>query len=128
MQGSAGTETIVSSPKSTKRFMPVSYLKVSLPHLPPGECAKLTHSTELIIGTPPERFRTPGFCGAEAGKRAAAPFPTPLSPPVASCLRFAPDNFLLTKPNTFCTIEKPASLRSDGVRDHPGMPFGIPPE
>jgi hypothetical protein len=26
------------------------------------------------------------------------------------------------------TIEKPASLRSDGVRDHPGMPFGFLPE
>jgi len=36
--------------------------------------------------------------------------------------------FLLTKPNTSCTIEKPASLRSDGVRDHPGMPFGFPSE
>jgi hypothetical protein len=31
----------------------------------------------------------------------------------------------LTKPNTSCTIEMPASLRSDGVRDHPGMLFGI---
>jgi len=36
--------------------------------------------------------------------------------------------FSLTKPNTSSTIEKPASLRSDGVRDHPGMPFGIIPE
>jgi hypothetical protein len=25
-------------------------------------------------------------------------------------------------------MDLPASLRSDGVRDHPGMPFGIPPE
>jgi hypothetical protein len=25
-------------------------------------------------------------------------------------------------------IDVPASLRSDGVRDHPGMPFGFPPE
>jgi hypothetical protein len=38
----------------------------------------------------------------------------------------APDSFHLTKPNTFpSTIEKPASLRSDGDRDHPGMPFGF---
>jgi len=38
----------------------------------------------------------------------------------------APDRFHLTKPNTFpSTIEKPASLRSDGDRDHPGMPFGF---
>ena len=34
----------------------------------------------------------------------------------------------MTKPNTSCTIELPASLRSDGVRVHPGMPFGFPPE
>jgi hypothetical protein len=34
----------------------------------------------------------------------------------------------LTKPNTSCTIEMPASLRSDGVRVHPGMPFGFLPE
>jgi len=26
------------------------------------------------------------------------------------------------------TLREPASLRSDGVRDHPGMPFGFPPE
>jgi hypothetical protein len=32
------------------------------------------------------------------------------------------------KPNTSGTIELPASLRSDGVRDHPGMPFGFLPE
>jgi hypothetical protein len=34
----------------------------------------------------------------------------------------------LTNPNTSCTIEMPASLRSDGVRVHPGMPFGFPSE
>jgi len=39
--------------------------------------------------------------------------------------RFAPEKYLLTKPNTSCTIEMPASLRSDGVRDHLGMPFGF---
>ncbi|MBZ5634873.1 MAG: hypothetical protein LAO55_17260, partial [Acidobacteriia bacterium] len=43
-------------------------------------------------------------------------------------LRCASDKFLLTKPNTSCTIEVPASLRSDGVRDHPGMPFGFIPD
>jgi len=37
----------------------------------------------------------------------------------------APGQVSLTKPNTFSAIEKPASLRSDGVRDHPGMPFGF---
>jgi len=68
------------------------------------------------------------FLCAEAGTRAAAPFPAPLSPLSASSLRSAPDRFLLTKANTCCKIELPASLRSDGVRDHPGMPFGFPPE
>jgi hypothetical protein len=34
----------------------------------------------------------------------------------------------LTEPNTVCLIEGPASHRSDGVRVHPGMPFGFPPE
>ena len=60
--------------------------------------------------------------------RAATPFPAPLSPLAASFLRCASDRFLLTKPNTSCTIEMPASLRSDGVRDHPGMPFGFIPD
>ena len=32
---------------------------------------------------------------------------------------------LLGKPNASCTIEIPASLRSDGVRVHPGIPFGF---
>ena len=75
-----------------------------------------------------ERYSRSGSLRAEAGTRAAAPFPAPLSPLAASFLRFAPDRFLLTKPNTSCTIEVPASLRSDGVRDHPGMPFGFPSE
>src|SRR5436309_3221736 len=69
-----------------------------------------------------------GRFSVEAGTRAAAPFPAPLSPLAALCLRCAPDKFLLTKQTLSSTIEKPASLRSDGVRDHPGMPFGFPPE
>src|SRR5579862_9049448 len=72
--------------------------------------------------------RAPEPLCAEAGTRATAPFPAPLSPLAASFLHCAPDRFLLTKPNTSCTIEMPASLRSDGVRDHPGMPFGIIPD
>ena len=56
---------------------------------------------------------------------AAAPFPAPLSLLALSLLRCASDRFLLTKANTSCTIEMPASLRSDGVRIHPGMPFGF---
>ena len=43
-----------------------------------------------------------GLC-AEAGTRAAAPFPTTIPPPVAL-----------------------SSLHSDGVRVHPGMPFELP--
>jgi len=42
-----------------------------------------------------------GRFSVEAGTRAAAPFPAPLSPLAALCLRCAPDKFLLTKPNTF---------------------------
>src|SRR5882724_11930858 len=73
----------------------------------------------------PERCpRSESLC-AEAGQ-GLPPFPAPLSPLAASFLRCAPDKFLLTKPNTSCTIEVPASLRSDGVRVHPGMPFGFP--
>jgi hypothetical protein len=79
-----------------------------------------------------ERFSTGALFAlslcAEAGTRAAAPFPAPLSPLAASFLRFAPDRFLLTKTNTYCTIELPASLRSESVRDQPGMPFGIIPD
>ena len=75
-----------------------------------------------------ERYSRSGPQRAEAGTRAAAPFPAPLSPLAASFLRCTADRFLLTKPNTSCTIEMPASLRSDGVRVHPGMPFGFPSE
>ena len=79
-------------------------------------------------GIKSERCSRSGSLCAEAGTRAAAPFPAPLSPLAAPFLRCAPDRFLLTKPNTSCTIEMPASLRSDGVRVHPGMPFGFLPE
>src|SRR6516225_5792737 len=43
--------------------------------------------------------RAPRLLRAEAGTRAAAPFPAPLSSLVALFLRFASDRFLLTKPN-----------------------------
>ena len=72
-------------------------------------------------------FRTAGCYSTGRGK-GLRPLPHTPSSPRPSRLRFAPDRFLLTKPNTSCTIEMPASLRSDGVRDHPGMPFGFPPE
>ena len=42
--------------------------------------------------------------------------------------RFAPGRFALTKANTFPHNELPASRRSDGVRDHPGLAFRFPSE
>ena len=63
-----------------------------------------------------------------AGKRAAAPFPAPLSPLAASFLRCAPDSFDLTKLNTCSKIKEPASLRFDGVHLRPRILFGFPPE
>ena len=48
--------------------------------------------------------------------------------PAALFLRFAPERFFLTKTNTYCTIEMPASLRSETVRLRPGMPFAFPSE
>jgi hypothetical protein len=70
--------------------------------------------------------RNDGVLSAGAGTRAAPLFP--LSPLGPLLLRFAPDRFSLTKTNTSCTIDMPASLRSEGVRDPPGIPFGIIPE
>jgi hypothetical protein len=70
-----------------------------------------------------------GLLCAEARKRAAAPFPAPLSPLATLFLRCAPDKFFLTKPNTSCTIELPASLRSENcspsARNAVRVPFGI---
>jgi hypothetical protein len=74
-----------------------------------------------------ERWSRSGVRCAERGQ-GLPPFPARLSPLAASILRYAPDRSLLTKANTSCTIEMPASLRSDGVRVHSGMPFGFPPE
>ncbi|PYS21161.1 MAG: hypothetical protein DMG11_28435 [Acidobacteria bacterium] len=84
-------------------------------------------SDAFLAGAIQSAARSDRF-SVEAGTRATAPFLAPLSPLAAFFLRCAPDRLLLTKPNTSCTIELPASLRSEGVRDHPGMPFGFPPE
>jgi hypothetical protein len=62
------------------------------------------------------------------GDRACGPFPTPPFLAPALFLRCASDSFSLTKPNTSCRIEWPALLRAEGVRVHPGMPFGFPSE
>jgi hypothetical protein len=74
-----------------------------------------------------ERSSRSEFLCAEA-RQGLPTFPAPLCPLAASFLPCAPDRCLLTKPNPFPHIELPASLRSDGVRDHPGMPFGFPSE
>ena len=63
-----------------------------------------------------------------SGERGCRPFPrTPFSasgrpPPLRSGW------FPLTKSNTSRKIRRPASLRSDGVRLQPGIPFGFPSE
>ena len=80
-----------------------------------------------LLGTraQPERWSHSGSLCAEVGTGRAvlSPFLAP-----ALFLRCASDSFSLTKPNTSCKIEWPASLRSEGVRVHPGMPFGFPSE
>src|SRR5215510_9173595 len=76
-----------------------------------------------------ERLCAPGLFSAEAGTRATAPFPAPLSPPAASSLRFAPDRFLLTKPNTLPhnRVTSVATLRwrSGSSRNAVRLPFGL---
>jgi hypothetical protein len=59
---------------------------------------------------------------SSTGGKDCCPLPYTPSP---SNLRFAAEKSFLTKPNTSSTIEMPASLRSEGVRVHPGMPFGF---
>jgi hypothetical protein len=80
-----------------------------------------------LLGTraQPERWSHSGSLCAEVGTGRAvlSPFLAP-----ALFLRCASDSFSLTKPNTSCKIEWPAPLRSEGVRVHPGMPFGFPSE
>src|SRR5207245_7020175 len=49
--------------------------------------------------------------------------------PAQPLLRFAPDSYRLTIPNTYLTISMPASLRSDCCSPlAPEGPFGFPPE
>ena len=72
-----------------------------------------------------DRYRAPGFCMLGGDKDVPPLSPRPFPRLAALFLRYAPDKFSLTKPNTSCTIEVPASLRSEGVRVHPGMPFGF---
>ena len=69
--------------------------------------------------------RAPGHCvlrwRQDVPSFPHAPF---LAPALSLCC--ASDSFSLTKPNTSCKIEWPASLRSQGVRVHREMPFGFP--
>ena len=68
-----------------------------------------------------------GRFSVEAGTRAAAPFPAPISPLAASFLRCAPDRFHLTKPNTFQHNREAsvATLRwCSGSRNAVRLPFG----
>ena len=75
-----------------------------------------------------ERCSRSGSLCAEAGQRAAAPFPAPLSLLAAAILRFAPDRFLLTKPNAFPhnRVASVATLRwcSGSSRNAVRLPFG----
>src|SRR5215471_18884735 len=70
----------------------------------------------------------PGSLCAEVGQ-GLPPFPTPLCPLAASGLRFAPDGFLLTKPNTLPhnRVASVATLRwcSGSSRNAVRLPFGI---
>jgi hypothetical protein len=71
--------------------------------------------------------RAPAHC-VLSGDSTCRSFPTPFS-----TLQFSSSAALrtvspLTKPNTSCKIEWRVSLSSEGVRVHPGMPFGFPSE
>jgi hypothetical protein len=88
-----------------------------------GQLAIVPHKRRSVEGSCYRALRPPAASVLWRGQGLP-----PLSPLAALFLRCAPDRFSLTKPNTSGTIELPASLRSDGVRDHPGMPFGFPSE
>src|SRR6266851_1955505 len=82
-----------------------------------------------LLGTraQPEHWSRSGSLCAEVGtgRTVLSPRPFPRSgslPP----LRFG--QFFLDEAELFCKIEWPASLRSESVRVHPGMPFGFPSE
>jgi hypothetical protein len=88
-----------------------------------ARCRSVDHDWQMLLGA-----LCATVSSALSGDKGCRPFPrTPFSASgILPSLRFG--QFLLTKVNISCTIELPASLRSDGVRDHPGMPFGIIPD
>ena len=76
-----------------------------------------------------QRAARSGHFSVEAGTRAAAPFPAPLFSASGALPPLGSGQVSLDEAEHFrSTIEKLASIRSDGVLDHPGMPFGFPPE
>jgi hypothetical protein len=79
----------------------------------------------MILCPGQSAIRALGSLCAEAGKRTAPLSPHPFLRWRHSSSATLRIGLLLTKPNTSCTIEMPASLRSDGVWVHPGMPFGF---
>jgi hypothetical protein len=88
-----------------------------------------TQNPGLMSQVSTERSSRSGLLCAEAGTRAAAPFPAPLSPLAASFLRCASDRFHLTKPNTFlhnrvagvATVRWCSGSTRNAVRIHPGF-------
>ena len=76
------------------------------------------------------RFRGLRAPAASALRRGqGAPFPAPLFSASGALPPLGSGQVSLDEAEHFrSTIEKPASIRSDGVLDHPGMPFGFPPE
>jgi len=92
----------------------------------------LTVHSVCMVGNPEvivdvwSAIRAPGSLCAEAGTGRGRPFPgTPFLASSAP-LRCASDRYSLTKPNFQHDRDASVALRSDGVRDHPGMTFGFP--
>src|ERR1700677_1449028 len=99
------------------------------PQRPSHRVARRVHAkkSQPTQGSKPGMI--PIFYIEEQGQRGCCPFPLhPKSPPTPS-LRFAPDKFCLTIPNTYSTITMPASLRSDccspSLRNAVRLPSGI---
>jgi hypothetical protein len=87
-------------------------------------------TTSLQIASFDRALAAPrGHCVLTLGQEADAPFPAPLPPPAAFFLRFALDSLFLDEAEHFLhNRDASVATLSDGVRVHPGMPFGFPPE
>ena len=87
-------------------------------------CPRLCAANLEVQDSNRSPVRAPSHCELRRGQGCR---PSPLYPFLRSRGILSPlrsDQFLLTKANTSCTIELPASLRSHGVRVHPGMLLG----